>query len=116
VLTSISTLSAQAQEQRNITAYIHFNKEAIKNGGDLSDAYFTVDGQIYGTVIYDMSDWVYGDESFPDLDILAEAHPKELVVPDDTKWICLTAPPSYEACNNPKHNVTEVHFRYPVSW
>jgi hypothetical protein len=56
VLTGISTLSAQAQEQRNITAYIHFNKEAIKNGGDLSDAYFTVDGQIYGTVIYDMSD------------------------------------------------------------
>lgn len=116
VLTSISTLSVQAQEQKNITAFIHFNEEAIRTDGDLSDAYFTVNGEKYGNIEYDMSDWVNGDESFPDPDILAQAHPKELVVPDNIEQICLTDEVSYSTCVNLRDYDTEAHFIYPASY
>jgi hypothetical protein len=77
----------------------------------LADVYFTIDGQKYDNTSADTSDWVYGEESFPDESTLAEAHPKELVIPDDTRQICLTDE-TYTSCSSLKQN----HFRYPASW
>ena len=48
LISSQLTTQTQAQvEPRNITAFIHFNEQAIlqnNNDGDLSDVWFTVDG------------------------------------------------------------------------
>jgi hypothetical protein len=116
VLTSISTLSAQAQEQRNITAFIHFDEQAIVNGGDLSNTHFVIDGQDDEDYEYDMSDWVYGSDPIIEKNLFTKEHPKELVVPDGTKEICLTDEVSYSTCVNLRDYDTEAHFIYPTSY
>jgi hypothetical protein len=67
----------------NITAFIHFNEQAIKEdsyGGDLDDVRFTVDGNYSGTY-YDMIDAAYGDSNEPDY--IDEPIEKELMVSDN---------------------------------
>jgi hypothetical protein len=74
----ISQLTVQVQA-RNITAFIHFNEQAIlqdNDGGDLSGVWFTVDGQRYDNTEYDMSDWVYGSDPVITTGIFTKDHPR----------------------------------------
>lgn len=99
-----------------ITAFIHFDEQAIVNDGDLGNAYFVVDGQEYEGYEYDMSDWVYGSDPIIEKNLFTKEHPKELVVPDNTTQICLTDDVSYYTCLNLRDKDTEVHFVYPASY
>ena len=113
----------------NITAFIHFNEEAIKEdnyGGDLDDIRFYVDGKNYSSSFWDTIDWVYPDvPDEPNYDTLE----KELVVADNATEICLEDGQKYKvcsrientqcsmvACNQIPSNVKEIHFTYPASW
>jgi|GEM_PF-2414447 len=114
----ISQLTTQAQA-RNITAFIHFNEEAIKQDTHLGDVWWTVDGKNASSSIYDMSDAVYGDSSEPDDDVLTTGYSDELMVAGNTSKICLeedSEDPDYKSCDYIKADTTEMHFSYPASW
>jgi hypothetical protein len=114
----ISQLTVQVQA-RNITAFIHFNEQAIlqdNDGGDLSGVWFTVDGQRYDNTEYDMSDWVYGSDPVITTGIFTKDHPKELVISDNASIICLESGSLYKSCNGTGQNITEIHFTYPTTW
>jgi hypothetical protein len=101
---------AQTQTMRNITAYIHFNEEAItqdNDDDDLGDSYFTVDGKKYDNTEMDMSDWIYGDDPVIETSIFTEEHPEELVVSDNASKICLESGSIYKACSWLEQNITE---------
>lgn len=118
MLGCILIISQQAQA-RNITAFIHFNEEAIKSGAYLGDMWYMVDGKNYSNWNYDMSDAVYGDSSEPDDDVLTTGYSDELMIADNASKICLeedSEDPDYKSCDYIKADTTEMHFSYPAAW
>jgi hypothetical protein len=114
-----SWVSDEATESRNITAFIHFNREAIKQDTYLGDIGWTVDGKNATNSYYDMSDAVYGDSSEPDDDVLTTGYSDELMVAGNASKICLeedSEDPDYKSCDYIKADTTEMHFTYPGSW
>ena len=121
IVISLSTTQVQG---RNITAFVHFNEEAIKendSNGQLShQARYTVDGKNYSWWHHDMIEALYPDEADkgPLFDYVAE---RELMVADNASEICFEDmdQPGYRACgqiNRRAENATEIHFSYPASW
>lgn len=81
----LMTTITQVEASRNITAFVHFNGEALKQDTNLDDAWYTVDGKNYSGWYYDMSDAIYGDSSEPNTNGQLQ---KQLVVADNASKVC----------------------------
>jgi hypothetical protein len=114
-----SWTSDESTESRNITAFIHFNREAIKEDTYLGDIWWTVDGKNYSNSNYDMSDAVYGDDPEIERNLFIDGYSDELMVADNASKICFeerSEDPDYNSCDYIKADTTEMHFSYPASW
>jgi hypothetical protein len=111
-------------ETFKIDATINFDRHAIleANGGNLGDAWFTVNGQRYGEgTYYDMTDWVYDDDvEIRGINTNSLSRVLELpysLEPGQDIQVCLNNDKGYHICdiivNSEEKRPEKVNFTYP---